>query len=152
SFEATLGTGATGKYITATATDPFGNTSEFSVGVNALSTAAGAQFTVTTTADSGAGALRQAILDANGSAFSSRIVFAIAGGGPHFIIPATALPGISNTVTIDGYSQAGAAESSSSAVFNGLIKIAISGTNAPASTDLISVQWPGVVLRGLAIL
>ena len=59
-------------------------------------------FTVTNTADSGAGSLRQAILDANAAGGPDDIHFAIAGAGPHAIAPATVLPTISSPVTIDG--------------------------------------------------
>ena len=44
---------------------------------------AAATFTVTTTADSGAGSLRQAITDANSSAGPHTIQFAIPGPGVH---------------------------------------------------------------------
>jgi len=44
-----------------------------------------ATFTVTTTADSGAGSLRQAITDANSSAGPHTIQFAIPGSGVHTI-------------------------------------------------------------------
>lgn len=66
-----------------------------------------ATFTVTNTADSGAGSLRQAILDANGSAGPHTIQFAIPGSGVHTIAPATPLPTITQTTTIDGFTQPG---------------------------------------------
>ncbi|MDR6611915.1 Ig-like domain-containing protein [Leifsonia sp. 1010] len=70
-----------------------------------------ATFTVTTTADSGAGSLRQAMTDANSTAGTHTITFAIPGPGPHLIAPLTALPvlgTISASVTLDGCSQPGA--------------------------------------------
>jgi hypothetical protein len=48
-------------------------------------------FTVTNTNDTGAGSLRQAILDANAAAGADTIVFAIPGSGVHTIAPASAL-------------------------------------------------------------
>ena len=51
-----------------------------------------ATFTVTTTADSGAGSLRQAITDANSNVGSQTIQFAIPCPGVHTITPATPLP------------------------------------------------------------
>lgn len=69
-----------------------------------------ATFTVTTTADSGPGSLRQAILDsnANGDGDSDTIAFAIPGTGPHVITPTSGLPGIlTRNITIDGYTQPG---------------------------------------------
>jgi uncharacterized repeat protein (TIGR01451 family) len=67
-----------------------------------------ATFTVTTTADSGAGSLRQAITDANTAGTGNTIAFAIPGSGPFTISPASALPliGQDNT-TIDACTQPG---------------------------------------------
>jgi hypothetical protein len=64
---------------------------------------------VTTTADAGAGSLRQAIITANGSAGHDTIVFNIGGAGVQVIAPVTDLDTITDAVTIDGYTQAGAA-------------------------------------------
>lgn len=64
-------------------------------------------FTVTTTADGGAGSLRQAMLDANATAGPNTIVFAIAGAGVHTIVLGSQLPGVTGELTIDGYSQPG---------------------------------------------
>jgi len=64
-------------------------------------------FTVTTTADSGPGSLRQAILDANTSPGSDGISFAIPGSGVHTIAVIDPLPAIAESVLIDGYSQPG---------------------------------------------
>ena len=46
-------------------------------------------YTVTSTADSGAGSLRQAITDANASLGLDTIAFNITGSGVHTITPAT---------------------------------------------------------------
>ena len=67
----------------------------------------GATAIVTTTADSGRGSLRQEILDTNSSVGADYIEFEIAGSGVHTISPASALPTISDPVTIDGTSQSG---------------------------------------------
>ncbi len=67
-----------------------------------------ATYTVTSTADSGAGSLRQAITDANGNPGADTINFNIVGSGVHTIAPATALPNLTDAVTINGYSQPGA--------------------------------------------
>ncbi len=64
-------------------------------------------YTVTSTADSGAGTLRQAILDANANGGPDTIAFNITGSGVQTITPATALPVITDAVTIDGYTQPG---------------------------------------------
>ncbi len=65
-----------------------------------------ATYTVLNTNDSGVGSLRQAISDTNASVgVADTINFAIPGTGPHVITPASSLPGIHDTVTIDGSTQ-----------------------------------------------
>jgi hypothetical protein len=66
-----------------------------------------ATYTVTNTNDSGAGSLRQAIIDANANAGADIIVFNIAGGGTQTINVASVLPTITDQVTIDGTTQTG---------------------------------------------
>jgi SdrD B-like domain len=63
-------------------------------------------FAVINTDDSGAGSLRQAILDANDNAGADEIGFNIPGPGVHTIEPLTSLPATS-AVTIDGTTQPG---------------------------------------------
>src|SRR2546421_5359394 len=83
-----------------------------------VSAARGADFTVINTDDSGPGSLREAILDANANPGADRILFNIPGTGVHKIVIGgptnsnlpvlgTALPEITDPVTIDGYSQPG---------------------------------------------
>ncbi len=68
----------------------------------------GATLTVTTTNDSGAGSLRQAILDANSGAGSDTIEFNIPGGGPYVITPlAPGLPAMLGPTIVDGTTQPG---------------------------------------------
>src|SRR5689334_16366933 len=70
--------------------------------------AVGAVFPVTTTADSGAGSLRQAVMDANGFAGSDVITFSIPGSGVHTItLTSGALPQLTQPVSIDGTTQPG---------------------------------------------
>src|SRR5262245_14272617 len=64
-------------------------------------------YTVTSIADSGAGTLRQAILDANANPGADTIAFNITGSGVHTITPTSTLPDITGAVTIDGYTQPG---------------------------------------------
>jgi hypothetical protein len=61
-------------------------------------------FTVSTLADSGAGSLRQAILDANAAAGENRIEFTVAGT---IRVGSSALPVITNGVVVDGTSAPG---------------------------------------------
>ncbi|MGE5413724.1 MAG: beta strand repeat-containing protein [Syntrophomonadaceae bacterium] len=74
-----------------------------------------ATFTVTNTNDSGAGSLRQAILDANGGGGGPHTVaFDIAGAGVHTITLSTSLPEVNVSgggLTIDGTTQPGYAGS-----------------------------------------
>src|SRR5215475_12169077 len=64
-------------------------------------------YTVTTTADSGAGSLRQAILDANANAGLDTITFNIPGSGVQTIAIAGALPQFTSPTIIEGYTQPG---------------------------------------------
>src|SRR5687767_147979 len=66
-----------------------------------------AAFTVPTTADSGAGSLRQAILNANLDAVFDTIVFNIPGPGAHTIQPITALPNVTTPMTINASTEPG---------------------------------------------
>jgi hypothetical protein len=66
-----------------------------------------ATFTVTTTADSGAGSLRQAILDAEAAPGADTIQFNIPGPGVHTIFLTTWLPKAFGPSTVDGYTQPG---------------------------------------------
>ena len=65
-------------------------------------------FAVTTTADSGPGSLRQAILDSDAATGGTNTIdFAIPGQGVQTIAPLSPLPAITNPVLIDGFSQPG---------------------------------------------
>jgi subtilisin-like proprotein convertase family protein len=64
-------------------------------------------FFVTNTANAGFGSLRQAILDANTIGGPDQIQFGIPGPGPYVISPTSALPTITERVTIDGRTQPG---------------------------------------------
>ena len=116
-------------------------------------TTSAATFTVTTTADSGAGSLRQAILDANanGSAVTDTIDFNIPGAGVQTIQPVTALPSIATPVLIDGYTQPGA--SANTLPFaggtNAVIRIALDGVFGGFNGLVVAAS--GSTVRGLAI-
>ncbi len=66
--------------------------------------------TVTTTADSGAGSLRQAIINANNSSGANSVHFDIGSdcGSPHVITLASELPLITSNLSIKGFTQPGA--------------------------------------------
>jgi hypothetical protein len=119
----------------------------------ATATVCGANtYTVTATADSGAGTLRQAILDANANSGADTIAFNIVGSGVHTIAPASALPAITGPVTIDGYTQSGSIANTNPTGqgLNTVLQIEIDGTNGCA-TACLDVQADDVTIRGLVI-
>lgn len=141
-------------YITATTTekdnssDGFGNTSEFSDPriIGLINT------TVTNTNDSGIGSLRQAILEANSKPGEDTITFNIPGSELHTINLLSALPAVTDPLTIDGFSQAGSIANSISAQSGGLNaqpKIAINGSNAGAGANGIQINTNATTIKGL---
>src|SRR5437773_409242 len=99
-------------------------------------------FTVTSTANSGAGTLRQAILDANAAAGADTIVFAVTGTGVKTITPTAALPDITSQVLIDGTTQTG---------YAGTPLVEIVGSGTPNGTTLLVISAGSTTLRGLVI-
>ena len=67
-----------------------------------------ATFIVMNTNDSGAGSLRQAIIDANSNPGLDNVVFNIGAGGVQSIALLTPLPAIIDTINLDGTTQPGA--------------------------------------------
>lgn len=105
-------------------------------------------FTVANTNDSGSGSLRQAILDANNQAGADKIEFAIAGA-QRTIKPLTALPNITDPVTIDGSTQAGYADGAPVVVLSGSLlqpMTYVSGLTIDTSNSLIK----GLVINGFS--
>src|SRR4029077_13595553 len=88
-------------------------------------------FTVTNTNDTGTGSLRQAIMDAN-SMGGGTIAFNISGSGVHTISPMSALPTITQTVTINGYPQPGSSMNTNPPTMglNTVLQIELSGVNS----------------------
>jgi trimeric autotransporter adhesin len=120
-----------------------------------------ATLTVTNTGDVGtastciapiACSLRQAINRANSDAASDNIEFAIPGAGPHVISPTTALPVITQPVNINGYSQAGSVQNTSTTGINAVLKIQLSGSNLGGGIAGLSLQENvGSIISGLSI-
>ena len=97
-------------------------------------------FSVTTTADSGPGSLRQAILDSDAaSGGANTISFAIPGKGIETIAPLSPLPAITNPVLIDGFSQPG---------YTGTPLIELSGSQG-GSADGLTITCSDDTVRGL---
>jgi hypothetical protein len=114
------------------------------ISLSAVSLSA-ATFTVTSTADSGASSLRQAIISANGSPGADTINFNIAGAGPYTIALLTALPDVTEPVTINGWSQPGFAGTP-------LIELTGSAIAAPNTIGLhLSGTSDGSTIQGLVI-
>src|SRR5262249_36601418 len=105
-------------------------------------------FTVTNTNDSGTGSLRQAITDAN-SMGGGTINFNIPGAGVHTISPLTVFPTITQTVTIDGYSQPGSSANTNPTTMglNAVITIELHGT----VNDGLNIQADNCTVQGLVI-
>ena len=93
--------------------------------------------------DDGTGActLRAAIEQSNATPARETIPFAI-GTGPRTIAPATALPTITNPVTIDATTQPG---------YAGAPLIALNGTGAGAGVDGLKVTAGDTTIRGLVV-
>lgn len=75
---------------------------------------------VTSAANSGAGTLRQALLDSNQTTNAEVIRFNVPGGCPATITLTTPLPTVTSPVTIDGFSQPGSAPNESSTAYDGV--------------------------------
>jgi len=121
----------------------------------------------------GSCSLREAISAANGNAASGpmagecvagqvggqdQILFAIAGPGPHTLQPASGLPDIVGSLSIDGYSQPGASANTLAGItegFNAVLMIRLEGSQSGAlSKPGFRVLGPGgsnVRIRGLEI-
>ena len=100
-------------------------------------------FTVTNTNDSGAGSLRQAILDANANPGADSIAFSI-GSGLQTISPASSLPEISDPVVIDGTTQPGFAGSP-------LIELSAVSAQSPPNSGVLYITAGNTTVRGLVI-
>ena len=109
-------------------------------------------FTVTNTNDSGAGSLRQAILDANGHPGADTIVFAIPGSGVHTITFTSFPPSITDPVTIDGYTQPGSSPNTNGPGLpdNAVLTIEVTCGNGPTLPGL-DFEAEGNVVRGLIL-
>ena len=110
-------------------------------GITFSTRAGAATFTVTNTGDSGAGSLRQAIVDANALAGTDLIDFSI-GTGVQTISPLSALPTITDPVIIDGTTQPG---------FLGTPIIELDGSNTVGAVNGLEITAGSSTVKALAI-
>ncbi len=116
-------------------------------------------FTVTNTADSGAGSLRQAILDANANAGPDTINFNIPNDDNGCnaltqvctITPLSLFDNITSPVTIDGYSQTGSSANTMPVGDNAKLLIELDATNVSPAFRLEGAGSSSSTIKGLAI-
>lgn len=123
----------------------------------------GTVFLVNSTLDPGAGgicngtecSLREAIEAANANAGHDTINFNFAGTSPGAIAPTTALPVITDTVTINGYSEPDASENTTILATNGsnaVLMVILDGSALASGSGLtVDDTAPDSVIRGLVI-
>ncbi|MGB7324588.1 MAG: hypothetical protein WBD31_06935, partial [Rubripirellula sp.] len=128
------------KYLTAYASDAAFGSTEFSRSVKTT-------IQVTNSADSGPGSLRQAILDANAQPNADVIEFFNTSLGWHTIVLASALPAITQPVTLDGYADPDASPNSLEIGNDASIVWVIDGV----TNDVFTVNSNDVTIRGLSI-
>ncbi len=101
-----------------------------------------ATFSVTNLTDSGAGSLRQAILNANTNPGPSSITFNLTGAGPFTLTPASAYAVLTNPVTIDATTLTN---------YAGTPLVELRGTVAGAGAYGLHLAGGGSTVRGLSI-
>jgi hypothetical protein len=97
--------------------------------------------------------MRGAIQEANAHGGMETIHFDIPGGGVRTIEPNSQLPVVTQRVTIDGYTQPGAAENTMTQGNNAVLRIELDGSSASATClpDGLLVSASDSVVKGLVI-
>jgi hypothetical protein len=140
-------------------TTPRFRTLLFSVWISVLlaKSSSGMTFTVMTTADSGMGSLRQAILNSNATTPGpNTIAFSIPGTGVKTITPLTVLPIITIPVLINGYTQPNTSANTLAGGDNAVIRITINGATVETNSggglfNGLEVTASNCTVRGLNI-
>lgn len=130
-----------GVFASVTATDGGAVTVDDTGPVTVTYDAANSPIVVTTTADSGAGSLRQAIIDANDASGLDTISFDIPGDGPHRLDVKTALPEITGPVVIDATTEPG---------YDGTRPL-VEVYGANLSSAGLTIRAAGSTVRGLSV-
>ncbi|MGE0132868.1 MAG: choice-of-anchor Q domain-containing protein [Blastocatellales bacterium] len=107
------------------------------------------KYSVTNTADIGAGSLRQAITDNNGAG-GGLIAFNIPGSGVQTIAPASALPAVTRAVNIDGFTQPGSRQNSLASGSDAVLLIELRGDSASVA-DGLTISAAYSFVSGLVI-
>ena len=96
--------------------------------------------------------LRAAIEESNASVgVLDTIAFAIPGSGPHTISPGSALPTITDSVIIDGYTQPGASANTLALGSDAVLLIELDGSSAAAGANGLYITAGSSTVRGLVI-
>lgn len=88
--------------------------------------------TVVNANNTGAGSLRQAIVDSNLTSNAETIEFAIPGGCPHTLVLASPLPAVTSPLTIDAFTQPGSVPNQDDLAYNAVHCVIISGAETHA--------------------
>ena len=94
--------------------------------------------------------LRAAIEEANYTPGADAVNFAIPGSGVKSIAPESALPEITEAVSINGYSQPGASPNTKAVGTDAVLKIELSGASYPAGDGLV-IGASDSTVKGLVI-
>ncbi len=131
--------------MTGSGLDP-ASTNYLALATTLVAAGAVTPFTVLTTNNSGAGSLRAVLNNVNNSTNTATVTFNIPGPGVHVIQALETLPPITNTVTLDGYSQPGAQPNTLAQADNAVVLVALTGSEIN-----FGFGSSGSLIRGLSL-
>jgi hypothetical protein len=119
---------------------------------SAFSVARADTYVVTNTNVTGPGSLAQAISDSNGRTGPDTIAFNIPGSGVHLIdLSQSSLPEITDSVTVDGYTQPGARPNTLNAGNDAVILIQLDGGLVKRNGRGLVISGSNCLVRGLSL-